>query len=93
MNEITVSMEEYKDLVKAKTRIEIFAEYIKKEGAPLDFFSWHCYASRVEQMLHMAKDVRDLLDPAFSRTLSAIKSLRVRLDSTIASIRFSGTSL
>lgn len=32
MNEITVSMEEYKDLVKAKTRIEIFAEYIKKEG-------------------------------------------------------------
>ena len=36
--------------------------FLAKIDAPLDFFSWHCYACKVEQMLDLSKFVRSLLD-------------------------------
>ena len=38
-----------------------FLEYIKKTGAPLDFFSWHTY-DNVESNVHYAKYAREMLD-------------------------------
>lgn len=38
-----------------------FLEYIKKTGAPLDFFSWHTY-DHVESNVHYARYAREMLD-------------------------------
>jgi hypothetical protein len=37
-------------------------DFISSLKAPMDFFSWHCYASTPKRMTDMAKQVRDLLD-------------------------------
>ncbi len=37
-------------------------EFLRQLKAPLDFFSWHCYAHEVERMLEKARAVRTLLD-------------------------------
>ena len=39
-----------------------FLEYITKENAPLDFFSWHIYTESVEEVAVHAKHARDTLD-------------------------------
>ncbi len=39
-----------------------FMEMAKKESCPLDFFSWHLYASNVDEMLAYAKYARENLD-------------------------------
>ena len=45
-----------------------FIEYIKKSGAPLDFFSWHSYGE-VEDNIVYAKYARERLDAAgFTKT-------------------------
>ena len=36
--------------------------FLKQLRAPLDFFSWHCYAHTVEKMLENGREVRELLD-------------------------------
>ena len=41
---------------------EEFLEYIKKSGAPLDFFSWHTYDPEIKNNLIYAKFARDALD-------------------------------
>lgn len=43
-------------------KIRILAERCKKENAPLDFVSWHCYAKTPEQLLDPPYKVRALLD-------------------------------
>ena len=49
---------------------EIFLAQLK---APLDFFSWHCYAHDVEKILDRAQAVRDLLDRyGFQKTESIL---------------------
>ncbi len=37
-------------------------DFLAQLKAPLDFFSWHCYAKSVEKMLDKAERVRALLD-------------------------------
>lgn len=39
-----------------------FLKYIKKEGAPLDFFSWHAYEDSIENFEHYAHFARLKLD-------------------------------
>ena len=39
-----------------------FLEHVKKENAPLDFFSWHIYTESVEEVAAHAKHARDTLD-------------------------------
>ncbi len=39
-----------------------FLEHCRREGSPLDFFSWHCYASDPRAMARRARAVRRLLD-------------------------------
>ena len=47
---------------------EEFLEHVKKEGCPLDFFSWHSY-SEVDDNAHYARYARERLDAhGFTRT-------------------------
>lgn len=39
-----------------------FMEYMSKRAVPLDFFSWHIYTSSIEEILRIAKDIREMLD-------------------------------
>ena len=39
-----------------------FLEYVKKEGAPLDFFSWHDYHYKPDHPSKAAAQVREMLD-------------------------------
>lgn len=39
-----------------------FLEYVKKEGAPLDFFSWHDYHCKPGHLSKRAFQVREMLD-------------------------------
>ena len=41
-----------------------FLDHIKKSGAPLDFFSWHCYDSNIKRIIGYARYVREKLDEA-----------------------------
>ena len=41
---------------------ERFLEHISKSGAPLDYFSWHCYDSSVKRLEGYCKYVREMLD-------------------------------
>ncbi|MGV3774174.1 MAG: GH39 family glycosyl hydrolase [Verrucomicrobiales bacterium] len=48
-----------------------FLEMCKSEGAPLDFFSWHCYTDDPSELVGRAKAVRKLLDDyGFTKTES-----------------------
>ena len=52
---------------------ERFLAYQKAEGAPLDFFSWYCYADAPEEITLHAQYARNLLDSSgFKRTASCI---------------------
>ncbi|MDR2617581.1 MAG: hypothetical protein LBC62_01810 [Treponema sp.] len=39
-----------------------FLEYITKENAPLDFYSWHCYTSNIGDLVRNAQLAREGLD-------------------------------
>lgn len=39
-----------------------FLDFCRRESLPLDFFSWHCYTDRTEELTGRAKAVRALLD-------------------------------
>ena len=39
-----------------------FLKYVKKSGAPLDFFSWHSYDNKLENLMLYAKYAREQLD-------------------------------
>ena len=39
-----------------------FLEHIRRENAPLDFFSWHMYNNRIADFAARAADIRALLD-------------------------------
>lgn len=63
--------EAYNEAAKSTSRtgyfIEFFdgfIEYIKKHGAPLDFFSWHSYDKLVENNIAYANYARERLDAA-----------------------------
>jgi hypothetical protein len=44
--------------------LQRFLEHCHKDAAPLDFFSWHCYAADPEAVARRARAVRRLLDEA-----------------------------
>ncbi len=49
--------------------IREFCETCKREGAPIDFFSWHCYAATPSAVLDPPKRVREILDSyGFTKT-------------------------
>ena len=50
------------------TFFDEFLEYIKKSGAPFDFFSWHSYASVEETMVHAEYARRRLDEAGFTST-------------------------
>ena len=53
--------------------VEKFLAYQKTAGAPLDFFSWYCYAETPEEIALHAQYARNLLDSSgFKRTASHI---------------------
>lgn len=39
-----------------------FLEYCRKENAPLDFYSWHCYPTCLEEIVDEPARVRNVLD-------------------------------
>lgn len=39
-----------------------FFESMRKRNVPMDFYSWHCYSSRVEDIINAARQHRALLD-------------------------------
>jgi xylan 1,4-beta-xylosidase len=43
-------------------RVDQFLDYVREHDLPLDFFSWHTYASRPEQYVEAARVVRAALD-------------------------------
>ena len=45
-------------------KIRRLAELCKEENAPLDFLSWHCYASAPEELIDPPFEVRKTLDDA-----------------------------
>lgn len=52
---------------------EKFLDYISKDGAPLDFFSWHRYTPSTEKIVKNCKFFRELLDKyGFSKTESIL---------------------
>lgn len=52
---------------------ERFLAYVKEKHAPLDFFSWYCYADTPEEIALHARYARNALDGAgFKRTASYI---------------------
>ena len=56
--------ENYDRFVHYVSFFDQFLEHIQKSGAPLDYFSWHCYDSNVERIKGYAKYVREKLDAA-----------------------------
>ena len=44
--------------------LKAFLARCKKEGAPLDFLSWHCYTADPDELVRRARGVRALLDGA-----------------------------
>lgn len=56
--------ENYDRFVHYISFFDNFIDHIKKSGAPLDYFSWHCYDSSVERIMGYAKYVREKLDAA-----------------------------
>jgi len=42
--------------------LNAFLDFVKKNELPLDFFSWHIYASKVEKVRHAAAHARRKLD-------------------------------
>lgn len=50
---------------------DIFIPYCEKEGLPLDFFSWHCYAAHARRFTEACEKARALLDAhGFQKTES-----------------------
>ena len=48
-----------------------FLEMVKREGCPLDFFSWHIYTDKLEHIVKSAEFVRERLDEyGFTKTES-----------------------
>ncbi len=43
-------------------KVDQFLDYVREHGLPLDFFSWHTYASKPEQYVEAARVVREALD-------------------------------
>ena len=41
---------------------EDFLDMVKENGCPLDFFSWHIYTDKVEEIIHSAEYARKILD-------------------------------
>ena len=69
MNRLTVD-EVYKN---APAYAERFLAYIKRDCAPLDFFSWYCYADSPEELTLHTRYARSALDGhGFKRTASYI---------------------
>lgn len=56
--------ENYARFVHYVSFFDKFLNHIKESGAPLDYFSWHCYDSNVKRIKGYAKYVRDKLDEA-----------------------------
>ena len=67
------------DLYKASPAYtERFLAYQKASGAPLDFFSWYCYADAPEEIALHAQYARNLLDSSgFKRTASCIAGFNI----------------
>lgn len=63
---------------KSPSYTERFLAYQKTAGAPLDFFSWYCYADAPEEIALHAQYARNLLDNAgFKRTASTIAGFNI----------------
>ena len=59
--------------------VEKFLAYQKAAGAPLDFFSWYCYADTPEEVALHARYARNALDSSgFKRTASHIAGFNMR---------------
>ena len=57
------SHEKYRDWFDTLTPfLNGFFDYIKEQGSPIDFFSWHIYALKPEEISDSAKFVRKYLD-------------------------------
>ena len=58
---------------EAPAYAERFFEYVKEKRAPLDFFSWYCYAETPEEIALHARYARNALDAAgFKRAASYV---------------------
>ena len=70
----------YQSLSLSRSRVQYFMDffnnflaYIKKTGAPLDFFSWHTYDDNIENNKVYAKYARQRLDEeGFEKTLVSV---------------------
>ena len=56
--------ENYSRFVHYISFFDKFIDHIKESGAPLDYFSWHCYDSNIKRIKGYAKYVREKLDSA-----------------------------
>ena len=60
---MTVSMD------RLRNHIPVFLEACRREGAPLDFFTWHCYSSQICNMVDTPFTLRRILDShGFNKT-------------------------
>jgi len=71
------------------TFFEEFLAWVKREGAPLDFFSWHTYDRSIENIRTQARYAREMLDRAgFTETETSCNEWNCAHD-----LKYRGTAL